>query len=76
MRARPAQNGRGNATTAAIAVADLERARDWMVAIAAQLATPAIARYGVSDDPDACRYCAYWDACRDRPAVAEERFGR
>ena len=76
VRARPAQNGRGNATTAAIGVADLERARERMIAIAAQLATPSIARYGVSDDPDACRYCAYRDACRDRPAVAEERFGR
>jgi RecB family exonuclease len=74
--ARKAANGRGNGTTGSIAVADLERARDRMVAIAARLATPTIARYKVADDPDACRYCAYRDACRDRPAVAEERFGR
>jgi RecB family exonuclease len=74
---RPPQNGRTkNATTAAIAVADLERARDRMIEIAATLATPTIAHYAVTDDPDACRYCAYKDACRDRPAVAEERFGR
>jgi RecB family exonuclease len=73
---RPAQNGRSGATTAAIAVADLERARDRMIALAGRLATPTIAHYAVADDPDACRYCAYRDACRARPAVAEERFGR
>jgi RecB family exonuclease len=73
---RPPQNGRRNATTASIAVADLEKARDKMVAIAATLATPTIARYRVAGDPNACRYCAYRDACRERPAVTEERFGR
>lgn len=72
---RPA-NGRANGTTASIAVADLERARDRMVELAGRLATPTIAHYAVADDPDACRYCAYRDACRARPAVAEERFGR
>ena len=74
---RPPQNGRAkNATTASIAVVDLERARDRMIAIAGTLATPTIAHYSVTDDPDACRYCAYKEACRERPAVAEERFGR
>jgi len=74
---RAAQNGRSrNATTASIAVADLERARERMIEIAAMLAVPSIAHYAVATDPDACRYCAYKDACRDRPLVAEERFGR
>jgi RecB family exonuclease len=74
---RPPQNGRQRSgSTAAIAVADLERARERMIAIAGTLATPTIAHYAVADDPDACRYCAYKDACRDRPLVAEERFGR
>jgi RecB family exonuclease len=74
---RPQQNGRArNATTATIGVPDLERARERMIEIAATLAKPTIAHYAVTDDPDACRYCAYKDACRDRPAVAEERFGR
>jgi RecB family exonuclease len=73
---RPAANGRSNGTTAPIAVADLERARDRMIAIAGRLAAPTIAHYAAADDPDACRYCAYRDACRARPAVAEERFGR
>jgi hypothetical protein len=57
-------------------VSDLERARERMIEIAGTLATPTIAHYAVTTDPDACRYCAYKDACRDRPAVAEERFGR
>jgi len=73
----PPPNGRAkNSTTGAIAVADLERARERMIALAGRLATPTIAHYAVSDDPDACRYCAYKDACRARPALAEERFGR
>jgi RecB family exonuclease len=75
---RPATpSGRArNTTTATIGVADLERARDRMIAIAGTLATPTIARYPVATDPDACRYCAYKDSCRDRPLAAEERFGR
>jgi hypothetical protein len=47
-----------------------------MIELAGRLAVPTIARYAVAADPDACRYCAYRDACRARPAVAEERFGR
>ena len=74
---RPPQSGRRrDATTAAIGVVDLERARQRMIDIAATLATPTIARYAVATDPDACRYCAYKDACRERPLIAEERFGR
>jgi RecB family exonuclease len=74
---RPPQNGRAkNATTAAIGIVDLERARDRMIEIAGTLATPTIAHYAVTNDPDACRYCAYKDSCRARPPVAEERFGR
>jgi RecB family exonuclease len=73
--ARQPNRSRGG-TTAAIAVADLERARDRMIAIAGTLAKPTIAHYAVATDPDACRYCAYKDACRERPLPAEERFGR
>jgi RecB family exonuclease len=74
---RAPPNGRTkNATTASIGVPDLERARERMIEIAGTLATPTIAHYAVTNDPDACRYCAYKDACRERPLVAEERFGR
>ena len=41
---RPPQNGRRNAATASIAIADLEKARERMIAIAATLATPTIAQ--------------------------------
>ncbi len=75
--ARPAGRPSGrDGASGTIAVADLERARAEMIAIAGRLATPTIERYAVATDPDACRYCSYKDACRDRPAVGEERFGR
>jgi RecB family exonuclease len=73
---RPRPPGRSASTTAQIGVADLERARDRMIELAGTLASPTIAHYAATDDPDACRYCAYKDACRERPLVAEERFGR
>ncbi len=74
---RPPQNGRArNATTASIGVPDLERARERMIEIAKTLAVPTISHYAVTGDPDACRYCSYKNSCRERPAVAEERFGR
>jgi hypothetical protein len=73
---RPRTPARRDATAAQIGIPDLERARDRMIELAALLATPTIARYRVTDDADNCRYCAYKDACRERPAVAEERFGR
>jgi len=73
---RPRSTTRGSGTTAQIGVPDLERARDRMIELAALLATPTLAQYRATDDPDDCRYCAYSDACRQRPAVAEERFGR
>jgi RecB family exonuclease len=72
--ARP--NGRRDATAGTIAIADLDRARDRMIELAGRLSTASIANYPATDDPAACRYCAYQDACRDRPAVVEERFGR
>ena len=74
---QPARGGgRGDGVTAHIDVADLERARDRMIELAALLAAPTLAHYAATDDPAACRYCSYRDACRERPAVAEERFGR
>jgi RecB family exonuclease len=73
---RPRTPARRDATTAQIGIPDLERARDRMIDVAALLAAPTIAHYRATDDADNCRYCAYKDACRERPAVAEERFGR
>jgi RecB family exonuclease len=71
-----ARGARSASTSAQIGVPDLERAREKMIELAALLAKPTLAHYAVTDDADDCRYCAYSDACRERPAVAEERFGR
>jgi RecB family exonuclease len=71
---RPRTTSRG--TSATIGVDDLERARERMVEIARTLSSPVTAHFPATDDPDACRYCAYRASCRERPVVAEERFGR
>ena len=73
-RARP--DARSGKATGEIAVAELERARDRMIALASELAAGTLAAFPATDDPAACRYCAYADACRERPSAIEERFGR
>jgi hypothetical protein len=47
-----------------------------MIELAALLAKPTLAHYAATDDAENCRYCSYKDACRERPGVTEERFGR
>ena len=59
-----------------IAVAELERARERMIELASLLASGTLAVFPATDDPEACRYCAYAAACRERPLALEERFGR
>jgi RecB family exonuclease len=74
---RPASTNRWRSgPTGTISVAELERARATMIAYAGRLASGSIATYPATDDPDACRYCAYTQSCRQRPLVAQERFGR
>jgi RecB family exonuclease len=67
---------RTRGATGEIAVAELERARERMIALASELASGALQSFPATDDPDACRYCAYAEACRERPLALEERFGR
>jgi len=67
---------RSRGTTGEIAVGELERARERMIALASRLASGTLADFPATDDPDACRYCAYAAACRERPLALEERFGR
>ncbi len=67
---------RSRGATGEIAVAELERARERMIALAGELASGALRSFPATDDPDACRYCAYAQACRERPLALEERFGR
>ena len=68
--------GRSGRATGDISVADLERARERMIALAAELAAGTLSAFPATDDPAACRYCAYAEACRERPLAIEERFGR
>ena len=59
-----------------IGVGELERARDRMIALASEIAAATREAYPATDDPEACRYCAYAESCRERPLALEERFGR
>jgi RecB family exonuclease len=59
-----------------IAVGELESARERMIALASELSSGALSSFPATSDPAACRYCAYAEACRERPLALEERFGR
>ncbi len=59
-----------------ISVSDLERSRAKMVQICRELTDGSLSRFPVTSDPSVCTYCAYATACNDRPAPAEEKFGR
>jgi RecB family exonuclease len=65
-----------DAPTGTISIAELERARARMIEICDTLAAGGTTHFTVTDDPDACTYCAYRSPCRERPAVFEDRFGR
>jgi RecB family exonuclease len=67
---------RKDAPSGTIAIADLERARDRMIEICRELSSGSLERFPVTTDPDACTYCAYRDACADRPHDEREHFGR
>lgn len=66
----PGRSPRGN-----IGIAELERSRARMGELAEQLTKTTLSEFPVTDDPSACTYCAYLDACRDRPARREDLFG-
>jgi len=68
--------GYGDAKVGTIGIDELERARGTMIEIAATLQDGVIERFPATEDPDACRYCAYEAACRERPPARERRFGR
>lgn len=74
-----ATNGNGkrdDSPNGTIAVADLERARARMIQICRELTSGTLERFAVTTDPSVCTYCAYRDACADRPHDERERFGR
>ena len=67
---------RSDAPSGTISVAELERARAKMIEICRDLTSGAIEQFPVTSDPSACTYCAYVNACADRPHDERERFGR
>lgn len=73
---RTARPPRARGTSGEIAVAELERARERMALLAAEIASGTLQAFPATTDPEACRWCAYADACRERPVALEERFAR
>ncbi len=67
---------RSRGATGEIGLTELERARGQMIALASELAGGMLESFPATSDPEACRYCAYASACRERPLALEERFGR
>lgn len=67
---------RAKGASGEIGVAELERARERMIALADEIAAGLRETFPATDDPEACRYCAYAESCRERPLALEERFGR
>lgn len=72
----PSPRSYGDSPVGTIGINELERARSRMIEIAADLADGPIDRFPPTNDPDACGYCAYKIACRERPMPREDRFGR
>jgi len=70
------ESKRSGSPTGTIAIGDLERARVKMGELCRILSDGSLSSFPVTDDPDACTYCAYKLACNDRPASPEEKFGR
>jgi RecB family exonuclease len=73
--AAPAARG-SDATVGTIGIDELERARAKMVELARRLSDEPLESFAVTDEPDACTFCAYQNACRLRPLRREDRFGR
>ncbi len=67
---------RSQSPTGVIPIVELERARDRMLELCAELTSGTTARFAVTDDPSACTYCVYKTACANRPYPEEERFAR
>ncbi len=59
-----------------LSIGDLERARDAMGQLANAIASGTLAAFPATTDPQACTYCAYREACRERPLDAATRFAR
>lgn len=72
----PADVVRSNSPTGVIPIGELQRARDRMLELCAELTSGKTQTFGVAEDPAACQYCVYNTACANRPYPEEERFAR
>lgn len=72
----PAETVRSNSPTGVIPIGELQRARERMLQLCAELTSGTTERFPVADDPSACQYCVYGTACANRPYPEEERFAR
>jgi RecB family exonuclease len=66
----------GDAPSGTIGIGELERARARMIDLARTLSDEPIEHFYLTADPDVCTFCAYANACRERPLPCEDRFGR
>ncbi len=64
------------AISGTISIDELRTARAKMTELCAMISSGTLAHFRASNDPQACRYCSYRPACRERPAPNEDRFGR
>jgi RecB family exonuclease len=65
---------RSDAVTGTIGIDELERAKVRMIELARRLSDEPLDRFGVTDDPEACTFCAYLESCRARPLRRDARF--
>lgn len=72
----PAAPARPDAPVGTVSVTDLERAKTRMIEICRELTSPQPRAFAVTDDPEACVFCAYTVACSRRPPPDGGRFGR
>ena len=72
----PAEAARSQSPTGVIPISELERARQRMLELCAELTSGSAQSFAATDDPAACLYCVYKTACAGRPYPEEERFAR
>jgi RecB family exonuclease len=65
-----------DAPVGTVGVDELERARAKMIDLARTLTDDPVTHFKTAKDPEACVWCSYQNACRDRPMRAAVRFAK
>lgn len=71
-----ASQGQARSKTGVIPIAALERARTRMIELCKTIGSAQSAHFAPAQDAEACRYCSYLAACRERPDPVESRWAR